>query len=115
MTAAASVLGRCDTLDEGVIADEPVSVGVGPLDVGLELVRLDAPLSPAADLDGAELAATYQRVDLGAGDVQDLGHVGQLEEPRRWVHTRNCATGRVWLRTLGSCCLWKLSEGEVER
>ena len=91
---AAQSFGVERALDERVVVDELVGVGVRPLDVGLELAGLDAPLTAAADLDRLELLATHERVDLRAGDVQHLGHVGQLQEPRR-AFTAHSATGRV--------------------
>ena len=61
-----------------------VSVSVvHPLDEGLELGRLDPPLAAAADLDGLQLLAPDQGVDLRARGVEHLGHVGQRQEARR--------------------------------
>ena len=62
---------------------------VHPLDVGLELGRLDPPLAAAADLDGHQVAAPDQRVDLRARGVEHLGDVGQRQEARR----RPCGHG----------------------
>jgi hypothetical protein len=49
-------------------------------DVGLELVGLDPPLPPAADLDGRQLAVADQCVGLRGRDVEHLGDVSELEE-----------------------------------
>src|SRR5699024_11088806 len=54
---------------------------VHPLDVALELRRLDAPLEPPADLDRGELTGADESVGLRRGDVQHLHHVGEREEP----------------------------------
>ena len=50
-------------------------------DVLLQLDRLDAVLLAAADLDVAQLAGLHERPDLGDGGGQDLGDVGQRQEP----------------------------------
>src|ERR1700712_529792 len=102
-----SLARQSGSLDERMVTDELVGVGVGPLDVGLELLGLDPPLAPTTDLDGPDLAASHQCVDLRTGDVEDLGHVGQLQEPRRRAHDRHSATGHVRLRTFDTPCLWK--------
>src|SRR4051794_19934411 len=86
-------------------------LGVLPLDEALELVDLDAPLPPAADLDGDQLLAPDQRVGLRPRHVEDLRDVVEGQEagcghrcvsvrsrpvcqPHRWraaaVHTRTC-------------------------
>ena len=44
-------------------------------------VDLDPPLTAAAQLDGAQLLALDERRDLGQGGVEDLGDVGEREEP----------------------------------
>ena len=44
--------------------------------------HLHPPLTAAADLDRPQVAAAHQGVDLGARGVQDLGDVGQEQEPR---------------------------------
>src|SRR6476646_3059075 len=60
---------------------EGAGLVVHPGDVGLELVALDAPLAPSADLDRVQLAVTHERVGLGGRDVQHVGDVGQGQEP----------------------------------
>jgi len=56
---------------------------VHPLDVGLQLLGLDPPLSPAADLDGRQVTGTDQGIGLGCGDVEHLRNVAELKETRR--------------------------------
>ena len=53
-------------LQERVLVDELLGVGVRALDVALELGGLDAPLPPTADLGRLEVATADQRVDLRA-------------------------------------------------
>ena len=48
---------------------------VEPFDVGLELSLVDAPHSPATDLDRGELARSHERVDLRDADAQVGGNV----------------------------------------
>lgn len=62
--------------------DELAGVVVGPLDERLELVAIHPPLAATADLHGDEVPAAHQRIGLSRGDVQDLGDVGEAEEPR---------------------------------
>src|SRR4051812_26254524 len=50
------------------------------LDVGLELLAFDAPLPASTHLDRRQLAASDQCVGLRRGDVEDLRHVGELQE-----------------------------------
>jgi hypothetical protein len=60
-----------------------------PLDVVLELARLDAPLAASADLDRLEVPPPDQGVCLGRGDVEHLGDIGKLQEP--WcARTHGC-------------------------
>src|SRR3954451_4416409 len=73
-------LGRLGVPREGMRLDELAGLLVEPGDVVLELARLDPPLPAAADLDRLDVAAAHQRVDLGRGDVENLGDVGQLQE-----------------------------------
>jgi hypothetical protein len=67
--------------------DEVARLRVHPLDVGLELTGLHPPLASSADLDGRQLTGSHQRVGLGRRDVQHLGDVGKLEEPRGLRHS----------------------------
>ena len=94
-------------LEERMLIDESVRVGVGTLDVGLELADLDPPLPAAADLHGLEVLAADEGIDLRAGDVEDLRHVGQLQEARGSFHAGHCATRRISLRPGVAGCLWK--------
>jgi hypothetical protein len=64
-----------------MLGDELAGVGIQALDVLLENAGLDPPLTPATDLDGREVAAADEGVDLGRGDVEDLGDIGEMKEP----------------------------------
>ena len=48
--------------------------------IGLEGSSLDAPLTTAAHLDCRQLAAAHECVDLRAGDVEHLCHIGKGEK-----------------------------------
>src|SRR5262247_4169699 len=65
-----------------VLLDEAAGLGVLPLDVGLELTRLDPPLPAATDLDRGEIAAPDQRIGLGGRDVEHFRDVAQRQEAR---------------------------------
>src|SRR5262245_28074409 len=80
------VLDRLVRLDrliplERVIRHEPLGLGVHPLDVLLERALLDPPLPATADLDSRKITAAHERVRLRSRDVEDLGAVGEGEEP----------------------------------
>lgn len=60
--------------------DELARGDVLPLDVLLELCGLDAPLAAATDLDGRQLGAADERIDLSDGGVEHLGNVRKGEE-----------------------------------
>ena len=55
-------------------------------DVVLQLGCLHPPLAATADLDGRQVAAADQRVDLRARGAEHLRHVGEGQEPRRAGH-----------------------------
>ena len=66
-----------------------LGLGVHALDERLELAGLDPPLTTAAELERPQLTAPDQGSDLGERGVEDLGHVGQGQEPgsrRSWRH-----------------------------
>jgi hypothetical protein len=68
--------------DERVLAGPFGRLLVHPLDVGLELVAVHPPHAPPAQLDGGQLAAADQRIDLRHPHVEDRGHVLERVEPR---------------------------------
>src|SRR5699024_2219324 len=74
-----------------VPADDRASPGDRAAEVRVELVDLDAPLATAADLDGGQLPAAHQGVRLGRGDAEDLGDLGERDEPAG--HGAQSATG----------------------
>ena len=59
-----------------------------PLDVGLELVAVNAPDAPASDLDRGQAPGPDQRVDLGNAHAQIRGDVLEGQEPRLHLRTR---------------------------
>src|SRR5215217_2324580 len=67
--------------DERVLAGPVGRLLVHALDVALELEAVHPPHPAPAELDGGQLAAADQRVDLGDPDVEDRGHVLQRVEP----------------------------------
>ena len=82
----------CAVVDRAAVAgDAGTRLLVHPLDVLLQLGRLDAPLQPTADLDGGQLTGAHERVGLRRRDVQHLGDVREGQEPRR--HDRSVARG----------------------
>jgi len=68
-----------------MVGDELCGVAVHLLDRALELVRLDAPLPAAADLDGGDGRVPQQCIDLSVRAPQDLPDLTQLQEPRQGV------------------------------
>ncbi len=64
-----------------MLGEEGLGGVVAAGDEGVELPDLDAVLAAAADLDGAQLLIAHQGVGLRGGDVQDLGHLGEGQEP----------------------------------
>src|SRR5690606_11581311 len=92
-----------------MLVEERRGLVVHPGDELLEGPGLHPPLAATADLDRGQLLAAHQGVDLGAGGVEDLRDVGELEEPGRgsWcVHVSHCATGRPRNRADVPVCLW---------
>jgi hypothetical protein len=87
---------------------------VEPVDVDLQLLAIDAPHTPATELDGREVAGPHQCVDLRNADVEVGGHVLESQEARlhdrsgptvvlgrRWaIHPRTIAPGAVGYRYL---------------
>lgn len=59
---------------------------VEPVDIGLELLLVDAPDPPATDLYGGELAGPDQRVNLRHAHIQENGHIVQGKEA--WLDDR---------------------------
>jgi len=80
-----------------VRVDELAGRDVLTLDVVLQLLRLDAPLTAATDLDGRELGASHERVDLRDGGVEHLGNVREGEEtgPGHGSHSATAERGVV--------------------
>src|SRR5215218_6216962 len=67
--------------DEWVLARPVGRLLVHTLDVRVELEAVHPPDATPAELDGRELAAAHQRIDLRDPDVEDRGHVLQRVEP----------------------------------
>lgn len=53
-----------------------------PLDVGLELLAVDAPEAAAPDLDARQLAGSDERIHLRDRNVEVRGHVFERQETR---------------------------------
>lgn len=60
----------------------PSSLFMETLDVSVELLPIDSPDAPAADLDGGELPGAHDRIDLRNADVQEHRHILEREKPR---------------------------------
>lgn len=73
-------------ISEGMIGDELRRFLIHARDISLELGSLDTPLPAPADLDGTEIAATDEGIGLRGGNAQDLGKVGERDEPRLIGH-----------------------------
>src|SRR3954454_22264243 len=69
-----------------MVADVAARVLVLALDVRLELAALDPPLPATADANRRQVAAPDERIGLVDRDVEDLGDVGDAEEPWGGVH-----------------------------
>ena len=54
---------------------------VQPIDVGLQLLLVDAPHAPAADLYRGKVPTAHQRIDLLDADTEIFRHVLQSHEP----------------------------------
>jgi len=72
---------------------------VEPLDIGLELLPVDAPHAPAPDLDRRELSGPDQRVDLRNTHAEVGGHILEGQETRLDLTTRLVCRGLAWHRT----------------
>src|SRR4051795_8881097 len=80
-----------------------LGLDVHPLDEGLELGDLDAPLASAPELEGAQLAPPDESGHLGQGRVEDLRDVRQGEEtgPRAHVGHYGTLCRRCGIFTIG--------------
>jgi hypothetical protein len=58
---------------------------VEPVHEGLQLVAIDAPDTPAADLDRGELARSDERVDLGDAHAEICGDVVKGQKARLYL------------------------------
>lgn len=74
------VLGEFILASEGMRGNEVAGLGIHALDVRLELIDFNAPLTPAADLDRREFTRTHERVRLRGRDIQGLGDIRQRQE-----------------------------------
>ena len=65
-----------------------LSLVVKPLDIGLELLSIDPPHTPAPDLDGRKLPGSDKRVDLRNAHAQIGGDVFERQETGLDLGTR---------------------------
>src|SRR3954462_13286628 len=73
-----------------MLRDEVLRLVVHPLDVGLKLFRLDAPLTAPADLDRGQVALAHECVDLRAGHTKHFRNIRQRQ--KAWRHGGQCGT-----------------------
>lgn len=85
-------------LHERMGAGEVLGLPVGRSDVVLKGVLLNSPLPPAADLDGGEFLAAYERIDLGTGDVEHFSHISEGQETLFSGHEGKFATACICFR-----------------
>lgn len=85
-------------LHEWVRVGEIPGLLVGPGDVVLERILLNAPLSSAADLDRREFFASDEGIDLRTGDVEHFGNICEGQEALFSGHIHNFATGSMSFR-----------------
>jgi len=78
-----------------MLGQEDLRFLVHSLDVGLEHLLFNAPLTSATDLDRGQLPVAYQGIGLRGRDVECLGYISKGEKPKVWgghrriVHRRS--------------------------